>query len=94
MRTGPVWTHLAAVAVCRGQNCPLTFRRTLTMTPSGPPTVTGWVLCRVRVASLTRTKERTVLSRCTVMYRTAPLPLTFSVLKETRFFFYLSIYFL
>lgn len=65
--TGPVWTHRAAVAACHGQNCPLTFRRTLTMTPSGPPTVTGWVQCRVRAASLTRTKERTVLPRCTVM---------------------------
>lgn len=37
------------------------------MTPSGPPTVTGWVQCRVRAASPTRTKERTVLPRCAIM---------------------------
>lgn len=86
MWTGPSWTRRAAVAACRGQNCLLTSRRTLTMTPSGPPTVTGWVQCRVRAASLTRTKELTVLPHCTVMSRTARLPLIFNVLEETRFF--------
>lgn len=82
MWTGPVWTCQAAVAACRGQNCPLTSRRTLTMTPSGPATVTGWVRCRVRAASLTRTK-RTVLPRCIVMWWRACLPLIFGVSKET-----------
>lgn len=80
--TGPVWTCQAAVAACHGQNCPLTSRRTLTMTPSGPATVTGWVRCRVRAASLTRTKC-TVLPRCNVMWCPACLPLTFGVSKET-----------
>lgn len=80
--TGPAWTCQAAVAACQGQNCPLTSRRTLTMTPSGPATVTGWVRCRVRAASLTRTK-RTVLTRCNVMWCAACLPLIFGVSEET-----------
>lgn len=93
MWTGPVWTCQAVVAVCRGQNCPLTSRRTLTMTPSGPATVTGWVRCRVRAASLTRTKC-TVLPRCIVMWCRACLPLIFSVSKEMSVDLFVSIYFL
>lgn len=38
------------------------------MTPSGPPTVTGWALCRGRAASLTRTKERTAAPHQRVTY--------------------------
>lgn len=87
MWTGPVWTCQAVVAACRGQNCPLTCRRTLTMTPSGPATVTGWVRCRVRAASLTRTK-RTVLPRCIVLWCRACLPLIFGVSKETSVDFF------
>lgn len=82
MWTGPAWTCQAVAAASRGQSCPLTSRRTLTMTPSGPATVTGWARCRVRAASLTRTK-RTVLPRCIVMWCRACLPLIFGVWKET-----------
>lgn len=62
------------------------------MTPSGAPTVTGWVQFRVRAASLTRTKGRAVPPRCAVMSRTARLPLLPSMYEKKLDFSFLFIY--
>lgn len=73
--TGPARSRRGAVAACLGQSWALTSRRTLTMTPSGPPTVTGWAQCRGRAASHTRTKEHTEVPQRTLMSCTVCLPL-------------------
>lgn len=92
--TSPAWIRRAAVAACPGQNWPLTFQRTQTMTPSGPRTVTEWAQCHARAASLTRTEDRTVLPSCAVKWSTACLPLFSSMCLKKKGFFNLSIYFL
>lgn len=92
--TVPAWTRRAAAAACRGRSCPLTCRRTRTMTPSGRATVTGWARCRVRAASHTRTKERnsTATLHCHVTYG-ALTSLPSMYLKESSFFFNLFIFY-